>query len=80
MDCLTANTWVNDEVINAYMCLLSSRSHMRWEKYLVTGKTMKDMDEDRDVAPARCAFFSSLLYVHLCDKGYSHQIVRRWSN
>ena len=53
---------------------------MRWEKYLVTGKTMKEIDEDGDVAPARCAFFSSLLYVHLRDKDYSHQNLRRWSN
>mmetsp|Transcript_68353 Transcript_68353/g.110984 ORF Transcript_68353/g.110984 Transcript_68353/m.110984 type:complete len:104 (+) Transcript_68353:184-495(+) len=79
MDCLTANTWVNDEVINAYFCLLTLRSHMRWEKYLVTSKTIKDIDEDEGVAPARCACFNSSLYVHLRDTDYSYQKVRRWS-
>jgi len=67
------------QVIHAYMCLLSLRSHIRWEKYVVTAKTMKDIDEEGGVAPARCACFSSGLYVHLRDKDYSYQNVRRWS-
>ena len=52
---------------------------MRWEKYLVTSKTIKDIDEDEGVAPARCACFHSSLYVHLRDTDYSYQNVRRWS-
>jgi hypothetical protein len=52
---------------------------MRWEKYLVTSKTIKDIDEDEGVAPARCACFNSSLYVHLRDTDYSYQKVRRWS-
>jgi len=64
------------QVINAYICLLILRSRMRWEKYLVT---MKDIDEDGGVAPARCACFSSNLYVRLRDKDYSYQNVRGWS-
>jgi len=52
---------------------------MRWEKYLVTSQTMKDIDEDGGVAPARCACLNSSLYVHLRDTDYSYQNVRRWS-
>jgi len=53
---------------------------MRWEKHMKKGKKEKGTDEDGEVAPKRCAFFSSLLYVQLREKGYSHRNVRRWSN
>mmetsp|Transcript_25279 Transcript_25279/g.60006 ORF Transcript_25279/g.60006 Transcript_25279/m.60006 type:complete len:594 (+) Transcript_25279:219-2000(+) len=89
MNCLADSTWLNDEVINAYMALLSIRSAVR----STPAETSEDeadpeVDEERG-SRARgetetgltCEYFSSFFYALLRNAkgGYSHENVKRWA-
>lgn len=77
LSCLTKNDWLNDEVINAYMSLLSIRNKVHSQRNAGGGSTSN-----------KCAFFSTFWYKILRGEsedpadprnGYSYDRVKRWS-
>ncbi len=59
LKCLGSSTWLNDEVVNAYMALLSLRCARAAEA------AMSDDEDQPSQADPKCAFFSSFFYALL---------------
>jgi hypothetical protein len=62
--CLKDGTWLNDEVINFFLELLSERSQKRLEK---------------DPSHPKCIFLNSFFYTKLSENGYNYNGVKRWT-
>eukprot|EP01038_Epipyxis_sp_PR26KG_P015741 gene15741-21309_t len=65
--CLAPGAWVNDEVINFYMCMLQARD----------GKLCRNYPSRVPSYFFNSHFITKLL---ICDHGYTYKNVKRWSN
>ena len=71
--CLRRRTWLNDEVVNFYMCLLQERSNIHVSK-------SKGNPSYRPLQLRSSHFFNSFfMYKLLDEKGYNYEFVRRWT-
>ena len=92
--CLEGPKWLNDEVVNAYMCLLQLRSNLNSKPAAsacipYSGNHQNDVIFAHERSPAvtrteqklpKCLFFNSFFYALLRNArgGYSYTNVQRW--
>jgi len=70
ISCLIPGTWLNDEVINFYLSLLSERCN----RFLKAPQIL----EERKV---KCHFFNSFFYTKMTQgRGYNYNNVKKWSS
>lgn len=80
LSCLRPSEWLNDEVINAYMSLLNSRSRRLTEIELTSEQILNRS------RPLKCHFWNTFFYPALTGEtstgkrdGYDYSRVKKWS-